>query len=95
VKKTQKTKIILLFIAVTLVVMAAVDVTYTQYVNAQQNSTDFRQTPPQGYNSNYGYLPPNNGTGYYNQYQQGTYPNVAQGPYPYGYGRMGMCERYW
>lgn len=89
----QKTKIIILLIATSLVVMAAVGVTYAQQVNAQNPNATYNQTPTQGYNGNYGYLPPNNGTGYYCPYQQGYYPyGVPQGINPYQYGGMG-CGR--
>jgi hypothetical protein len=75
-----KTKTILFLLAASLVIMAAVGVTYAQYVNTQNQNSIYSQTP-QGYTGNYGYLPPNNG---YSQYPQ-------QGAYPY---RMGMGMMY-
>ncbi len=82
-----KTKTILFLIAASLVIMAAVGVAYAQYINTQNQNSFYSQTP-QGYSSNYGYLPPNNG---YSQYPQ-------QGAYHYRMGMgmgMGMYGRYW
>jgi hypothetical protein len=76
-----KTKIILVTLAMSLVLLAAAGVTYAQYVNVQNQNSANNQTP-QGYTGNYGYLPPNTANGY-NGYTQGP----QQGAYPY---RMGM-----
>ena len=81
-----KTKTILFLIAASLVIMAAVGVTYAQYVNTQ-NQNIYSQTP-QGYTGNYGYLPPNNANVYSQIPQQGAYPNRM------GIG-MGMFGRGW
>jgi hypothetical protein len=83
-KKMTKTKIILVVLAMSLVVMAAIGVTFAQYVNAQNQNGAYSQTPTQGYNGNYGNLPPNYGNGYSQVPQQSAYPY-----------RMGMCGRYW
>ena len=84
-----KTKTILFIMAASLVIMAAVGVTYAQYVNTQNQNRIYSQTP-QDYNGNYGYLPPNSGNGYYSQYpQQGAYPNGM------GMGMGMMNGRYW
>ena len=80
-----KTKTILFLIAASLVIMAAIGVTYAQYVNTQ-NQNIYSQTP-QGYTGNYGYLPPNNG--YYQYPQQGAYT------YRMGMGMGMMYERGW
>ena len=83
-----KTKTILFLLAASLVIMAALGVTYAQYVNAQTTGTNnyTSQTPAQGYNNgNYGYCPPNHVNGYP---QQGSYP------YRMGMG-MGMYGRDW
>jgi hypothetical protein len=82
-----KTKIILLAVALSLVVMAAVGVTFAQYVNKQNQNTAYSQTP-QGYDGNSGYLSPNCGYGYSQVPQQGAYP------YRTGMG-MGMMGRFW
>jgi hypothetical protein len=79
-----KTKIILITLAMSLVIMAVVGVTYAQYVDTQYQTGTYSQTP-QGYTGNYGYLSPNTGNGYTQVPQQGTYPY-----------RMGMMSgRYW
>ena len=69
-----KTKIILIILAMSLVLMAAVGVTYAQYVNTQNQNSTYNQTP-QSYNGNYGYLQPNTGSGYSQVPPQGAYPN--------------------
>jgi hypothetical protein len=82
-----KTKIILLAVALSLVVMAAVGVTFAQYVNTQNLKTAYSQSS-QGYTGNSGYLSPNCGYGYSQVPQQGAYP------YRTGMG-MGMMGRFW
>ena len=82
------TKIILVVLAMSLVILAAVGVTYAQYVNTQNQNSAYSQTP-QGYTGNYGYLPPNNGNGYSQIPQQGAYP------YRMGMGMGMMNGRYW
>ncbi len=83
-----KTKIILITLAMSLVIMAAIGVTYAQYVNTQNQNSIYSQTP-QGYTGNYGYLPPNTGSGYSQVPQQGAYP------YRMGMGMGMMGGRYW
>jgi len=82
-----KTKIILITVALFLVVMAAVGVTFAQYVNTQSQNTTYNQTP-QGYTGNYGFLSPNSGYDCTQVLQQGAYP------YKTGMG-MGMMGRFW
>jgi hypothetical protein len=82
-----KTKIILVTLAMSLVLMAAVGVTYAQYVNTQNQTSAYSQTP-QGYVVNYGYLPPNSGSGYSQVPQQGDHSDRM------GMG-MGMMGRGW
>ena len=82
-----KTKIILIILAMSLVLMAAVGVTYAQYVNTQNQTSAYNQTL-QGYTGNYGYLPPNTGNGDSQVPQQGGYSNRM------GMG-MGMMGRGW
>lgn len=81
-----KTKTILFLIAASLVIMAAVGVTYAQYVNTQNQTGTYSQTP-QGYTGNYGQLAPN--SGYSQVPQQGAYP------YRTGMGMGMMGGRYW
>ena len=57
-----------------LVLMAVVGVTYAQYVNTQNQTGAYNQSP-QGYMGNYGNLPPNTGSGYSQVPQQGAYSN--------------------
>lgn len=83
----NKTKIILVAVALSLVVMAVAGVTYAQYVNTQNQNAAYSQTP-QGYVGNSGYQPPNSGYGYAQVPQQGAYP------YRSGMG-MGMMGRFW
>jgi len=86
-----KTKIILVVLAMSLIILAAIGVTYAQYANTQNQNSIYSQTP-QGYIGNYGYLPPNTANSYscYTQYpQQGTYP------YRTGMGMGMMSGRYW
>jgi hypothetical protein len=84
-----KTKIILVILTLSLVILAVVGATYAQFANTQNGI--YSQTP-QGYTANYGYLPPNTASSYngYTWYpQQGVYPNRSG---------MGMCMmggRYW
>ena len=82
-----KTKIILIAVALSLVFMVAVGVTFAQYVNTQNQTTAYSQTS-QGYTGNSGYMSPNNGYGYSLVTQQGAYP------YRTGMG-MGMMGRFW
>ena len=82
-----KTKIILLIVALSLVVVAAVGVTFGQYVNTQNQNITYGRTT-QGYNGNSGYMSPNLSHGYSQVPQQGTYP------YRSGIG-MGMMGRFW
>jgi hypothetical protein len=82
-----KTKIILIALALSLVVMAAVGVTFAQYVNTQNQNTAHSKTS-QGYNCNFGYMSPNNGYGYSQIPQQGAYQ------YRTDMG-MGMMGRFW
>jgi flagellar basal body-associated protein FliL len=86
-KKMIKTNIILIVLAMSLVVVAAIGVTFAQHVNAQNQNGVYSQTP-QGYNGNYGNLPPNTGNSYSQVPQRGAYP------YRMGVS-MGMCGRYW
>ena len=84
-----KTKIILVVLALSLVIMATAGVVYAQSVSAQNQNGTYSQTPAQGYNGYYGCYPSNNGNGYsgYTQSpQQGACPNRMG---------MGMCGRYW
>ncbi len=82
-----KTKIILVILAMSLVLMAVVGVTYAQYVNTQNQTGVYNQSP-QGYNGNYGYMSPNTGSGYSQIPQQGAYSNrIGMG--------MGMMGRGW
>jgi hypothetical protein len=67
-------------LSMSLVVMAAIGITFAQYVNAQNQNSVYNQTP----RGNYGNLPPNFGNGYSQVPQQGAHPY-----------RMGMCGRYW
>jgi hypothetical protein len=83
-----KTKTILFLIAASLVIMAAVGVTYAQYVNTQNQTGAYSQTT-QGYTGNYGYLPPNNSNGY------SQYPHQAPYPYRMGMGMGMMYGRNW
>jgi hypothetical protein len=69
-----KTKIILVVLALSLVVMAAVGVTYAQSVNIQNQNNANSQTPAQGYNGIYGCYPFNAANGYPQNPQQGAYP---------------------
>ena len=79
-----KTKTILFLIATSLLITAAIDVAYAQYVNAQSTgANNYTSQTPQGYNGNYGHLPPNYGNSY------SPYPQ--QGFYPYGMGMHGRC----
>ena len=81
-----KTKIILVALAMALVVMAAIGVTYAQYANTQnQTNPYYGQIPEQGYAGTSGYLSPDGCYGY-SQYPQGAYP------YRMG---MGMFGRFW
>jgi len=68
-----KTRIILIAVALSLVFMVAVGVTFTQYVNTQNQTTAHSQTS-HGYTGNSGYISPNNGYGYCPVPQQGAYP---------------------
>ncbi len=80
-----KTKIILIAVALSLVVMAAVGITFAQYVD-NQNTLNNRTS--QGYTGNYGFLSPNSGYGYSHVPQQGAYPyRTSMG--------MGMMGRFW
>ena len=78
-----KTKILLVALALTLVVLAAAGVAYAQSVGAQNQNGTYSQTPSQGYSGYYGCYPPNIGNGY------AQYP--PQNAYPY---RMGMGMMY-
>ncbi len=93
----QTTKIVLLTVVATLLIIAAATIAYTQLATAQ--NTTATQTPPLDYRSSYRGLPPGsegNGTTPYfcYPYPQGAYPNLAA---PYQYGRPGMCGcgRFW
>jgi hypothetical protein len=93
----------ILLVAVSLVILTAVDVAYAQIVNSQniQNKMQLQAT-----NGAYGYgyyVPLNNGTyAYYPCYPYGVAQTeqavqqapVPQAPYQYS-GRMGMCGRFW
>jgi hypothetical protein len=98
------TKTIVLLVAASLVILAAVGVAYAQIVNSQniQNQTQLQAT-----NGAYGYgyyVPSNNGTyAFYPCYPYGAAAQagpstpqtpVPQAPYQYS-GRMGMCGRFW
>ena len=80
-----KTKIILVTLALSLVIMAVAGVTYAQYANTQNQTGTYSQTP-QGYTGNNGYLAPN---GYYQVPQQGAHSNRM------GIGMVMMSESYW
>ncbi len=67
-----KTKIILVILAMSLVLMAAVRVTYAQYINTQKQTGPYSQTS-RAYMGNYGNLAPNTGSGYSQVPQQGAY----------------------
>ena len=86
-----KTKIIFIAVAMSLVIMAAVGVTYAQYVNTQNQTNSYYSQTPQGYTGNYGYLPPSTGNGYSQIPQQGAYPNRIG----MGMGMGMMYGRYW
>jgi hypothetical protein len=65
--------------------MATVGVTFTQYVNTQNQYIAYSQSPP-GYAGKSGYLQSNSG------YCHSQIPQ--QGPYPIKTG-MGMMGRFW
>jgi flagellar basal body-associated protein FliL len=86
VKKMEKTKVIVLLIAVSLLLIAVAGIAYAQYTSAEttgaNNSTSQSLQGTSG--SSYPYP------------QQGYYPYGSQYAYPYGYRMgMGMCGRYW
>ncbi len=49
-----KTKIILIALAISLMMMTAIGVTYAQYFNTQDQSSSHSQTPTQAFGGNYG-----------------------------------------
>lgn len=80
-----KTKIILVTLALSLVIMAVAGVTYAQYVNTQNQTGTYSQTS-QGYTGYNGYLAPNSG---YSQV-----PQQSAHPYRMGMGMGMMSGRY-
>ena len=83
-----KTTIILIVVALSLVVMAAVGVTFAQYANLPNQNIAYSQIPSQGYNGNSEFLSPNCGLGYSQVPQQDGYP------YRMGMG-MGLMGSFW
>ncbi len=81
-----KTKIILVTLALSLVILAVAGVTFAQYANTQNQTGTYSQTPL-GYTGNNGYLTPN--SGYSQVPQQGAHP------YRMGMGMGMMGGRYW
>lgn len=108
VKEINKTKIIIVLLTASMIILAAIGVAYAQITNAQNQNSAYTQIPGQLHPSNgaygYGYyVPLNNGTyAYYPCYpyaaaQTGQTARQAPAPQtPYQYGcRMGMCGRFW